>query len=152
MGNKVKIIEDKKTFIISIAFVILFCTSIANYHWFYPSAPIKSISKKEIINLVENAGDDIVFIESDEFYWFICKGPKFDNSIYNSLEINGWYGQDKIFKTNNRGILTGYDKIYEKDGIILKIEVIYWGEYEFAKTSRNTDVDIEEFLSPPFKF
>lgn len=154
MGNKVKVIEDKKTFLITILILILVCVSIANYPWFYPSPPLKSISKKEIVNLVENAGDDIVFIETEEFYWFISDGPNFGNSIFNSLEINGWSreGYD-IFKYKNNGIATGYDRIYKKNGVTLTIEVFFWvNGYQFAKTSRDTDVDIEEFLSPPFKF
>lgn len=136
MKNKVKIIEDKKAFIVSIIIFIVLIISIKNYYWFYPPPPIDSITSKEAIERLEESENGFVKIATEENYdWYLSVDfNMMEYYIYHPLMLKGWA------YTGMSDTTTGYERFHSKDGVTLKLEVYSWVKgYQFLKIYSGVD-------------
>ena len=148
---KLKLIEDRKTFILAIAFLIIIWIFFSNY-WHYPSPPFESLTPKEVIRILEEESSESGFIKiatENDFDWYTCKDINcLDENIFNRLSDRGWHKQDitPYYKTN--GKLIRIEHVYTKNqfdgnlGTTLKIEVYHWVDSEeitFLKIPQDVD-------------
>ena len=137
MEKKIKIIEDRKAFIIAIGLLIFIWVFFSNY-WHYPSPPFNSLTAKEVIRIVEEEDPESGFMKiatENEFDWYTSKGPfYFGNNISNALSDRGWYYQKSTPYYKPNGKLIRIEEIFTKNqfagnlGTTLKIEVYSWEE------------------------
>ncbi|WLD92494.1 hypothetical protein [Alkalihalobacillus sp. AL-G] len=102
-----------------------------NSKFYYPPLPIDSISKKEVINSLNDSSTDIVKIAEENGYeWFITRmeqGKAYKN-LKRMISDNGWE-----FKTQEG---SGY--FFEKDDNTLIATTQMWtGNYVIVKIPKN---------------
>lgn len=137
LQKKIKIIEDRKAFILAIGLLIFIWIFFSNY-WHYRSPPIESLTAKEVIRIVEEEGSEREFMKiatENDFDWYVSKGAfYFGNNISNSLSDRGWHYQKSIPYYKPNGKLIRIEEIFTKNqlagnlGTTLKLELYSWEE------------------------
>ncbi|MER1958750.1 MAG: hypothetical protein ABS942_15310 [Solibacillus sp.] len=151
MQKKIKIIEDRKSFLLAIALLIYIWIFFSNY-WHYPSPPFESLTSKEVIRIFEEESSESGFMKiatEKNFDWYACKDTIcIDKNIFFPLADRGWDKQNMTpyYKPNGKSIRIEY--IYTKNqfdgnlGTTLKIETYPWVNSEdiiFLKIPQDVD-------------
>ncbi|WP_336046003.1 hypothetical protein [Solibacillus ferritrahens] len=128
MLKKIKIIEDRKAFILAIGLLIIIWIFFSNY-WHYPSPPIDSLTAKEVIRILEEEDSESGLMKiatENDFDWYICKGIScIDEEIFFPLSDRGWHKQGSIDKQDYYVQTFTKDQFAGNLGTTLKIEVYY---------------------------
>lgn len=149
MQKKIKIIEDRKAFIIAIGLLIIIWIFFSNY-WHYPSPPIDSLTAKEVMRIIEEEDSKSGFMKiatENNFDWYVCKDTNcIGNNVFNPLLERGWYNQGSTPYYKPNGKLIRIEEIFTKNqfagnlGTTLIIEVYSWNsEILFLKIPQDVD-------------
>ncbi|UOQ48993.1 hypothetical protein MUN88_02315 [Gracilibacillus caseinilyticus] len=110
-----------------IALLLLILVFVAYDQLYYPSLPIESISKKEVLEIADQPTGGIVKVTEEESAdWFITQAGE-GNSVAafkNMLRNNGWSFQKQ----------EGSGYFFEKDAETIIVTTQIWaGDYLFVK-------------------
>ncbi|WP_336046496.1 hypothetical protein [Solibacillus ferritrahens] len=141
MKRNIKVIEDKKTFLIAIISLGIIYLFLSNY-WHYPSPPIETITSKEVINLLDKSDSGFVKISTEgEYDWYVGKTESaLSKHVFRPLSEAGWEYQDARYYYDSKGRLESYDRIYVKPqsgtqpSMTLELNIHIWtSEIDFLK-------------------
>ena len=83
----------KKWLIIIGVLIVISGIVVFNSKFYYPTLPIESVSKKEVLESLNDSSESIVKIaEENDYEWFITReeqGKEYEN-IKNMINKNGW--------------------------------------------------------------
>jgi hypothetical protein len=83
----------KKWLIIIGVLIVISGIVVFNSKFYYPTLPIESVSKKEVLESLNDSSENIVKIaEENDYEWFITRveqGKEYEN-IKNMINKNGW--------------------------------------------------------------
>ena len=118
----------KKGLIIMGVLIVILGIVAFDSKFYYPTLPIKSVSKKEVLKSLNNSSEDIVkFTEEGGYDWFITRMEqgKAHENIKSMISGNGWEfleqeGSGYFFEKGDKTLIAS-GEMWTRNYVIVKI-------------------------------